>query len=530
MTGRGPDAPAADAPRVVTLLALICVTAACALYLWRLQDTPLAIGGDEAFFANHGLAMATTGADLNGRRLPLVIQLDPNVDPGLWYQAMLVYLEAIAFAVLPFGEWSARLPVALLAIINIALAWHVASRYTRLAFAGPVAAMVIALSPIYFFLSRQVVDYICPILFVLLWLKALIALDDHARRRDAFWCGFILAAGLFSYVSSWLMMPVYLLCTIAFCMTKPRRWSLSLAAAAGFSVPAGALVWWLAAHPDAWNSLVHRYAGQSIQRPGLNINGYYRLVDLVSAYWACWNPAQLFLLGSPNPIIGVRSGGVFVAPVAILFGAGLLAIARPGARRLILLAGLLSAPLGPVFYGTPGAIQRQLVLLPFVAIVAGCGAAILWSRSWQSRLLVSLTLVACPVVFAFAAYDVFAGREDYVTRFDPSNFRQLTPAIAELDRQLPAPQVVIAIGPYDRRAYWRFHATKTGNTGLRDRAVFWEPEAFRPDAVAENSLIVASASSSLAAQLDRGCGRVAVFRGEADVVVWRATPGCLVKP
>ena len=109
---------------------LVCTAVACILYLVRLNDTPLAIGGDEAFFANHGHALATTGRDLNGRMLPLVIQLDPDVDPGLWYQAMLVYLEAAVFVVLPFAEWSARLPVALLAIANIALLGMIAARYT----------------------------------------------------------------------------------------------------------------------------------------------------------------------------------------------------------------------------------------------------------------------------------------------------------------------------------------------------------------------------------------------------------------
>src|SRR6185503_4880234 len=215
---------------------LACVVVAGAFYLWRLNDTPIAIGGDEAFFANHGLAIARTGADLNGRSFPLLIQVDPDIDPGLWYQSMLAYLDALAFVVLPFAEWSARLPVALLAIANIALAWIVAARYSRVPQAGPIAAMVMAMSPIHFLLSRQVVDYICPISFVLLWLWALAALDDRAVPRRAVVCGLILGAGIFSYVSSWLMMPIYLLCTIGVCLTKPRGWTLALAAAGGFSV------------------------------------------------------------------------------------------------------------------------------------------------------------------------------------------------------------------------------------------------------------------------------------------------------
>jgi hypothetical protein len=239
----------------------------------------------------------------------------------------------------------------------------------------------------------------------------------------------------------------------------------------------------------------------------------------------------LFLVGSPNPTIGVRSAGVFVAPVAILFVAGLVAIARPSLRHLVLIAGLLSAPLGPVLYGTPDAIQRQLVLLPFVAIVSALGAAHLWAGGTARRVLLVMVIVSGPLVFAKAVSDVFAGRLDYVTRFDPSNFRELTPALAALDRQVPAPQVVLAIGPYDRRAYWRFYTTMGGHTLLQSKAVFWEPQSFRADDVAADSLVVASEPSELASVLDRGCQRVAVVRGEAAMAVWRAAgAGCLVKP
>jgi 4-amino-4-deoxy-L-arabinose transferase-like glycosyltransferase len=508
-----------------------CTALLCILYIVRLHDTPAAIGGDEAFFANHAYAIATTGRDLNGRVLPLVVQLDRETDPGLWYQAMLVYVDAAAFLVLPFTEWSARLPVALLAIVNIALIAVAARRYVEQRWAASLAAFVLAVSPIYFFLSRQALDYICPITFVIVWLHLLSRLHERPHARIAFACGLILGAGLFSYISSWLMMPIYLLCTWALCMTKPGAFKLCAAAATGFLIPAALLAAWLLGHQEAWSSLFNRYGGGSGQLPGLNINGYYRVVDFVAAYWSCWNPAQLFLTGSSNPTIGVRVAGVFAAPVAILFVAGLLSLrARP--LDMVLLAGLLTSPLGPVLYGTPGAIQRQLVLLPFVAIVAARGAErLLHSSSAFARSAAIVALAATPLVFAYAAYDAFAERDSYVTRFDPSNFRDLTPALAVLNREISAPQVVLAIGPYDRRAYWRFHTQKLRDPELRDKAIFWEPSGFQHAVVREHSLIVAVAPSPLADRLDRACPRVASLRGEGEVVVWRANvSGCAPLP
>jgi hypothetical protein len=142
-----------------------------------------------------------------------------------------------------------------------------------------------------------------------------------------------------------------------------------------------------------------------------------------------------------------------------------------------------------------------------------------------------MAAVACPAVFAIACYDVFATRDNYAIRFDPSNFRTVAPAVAELDRQRAAPQVVLAIGPYDRRAYWFFHTQKNHHRPLLLKTAFVEPDQVRIADLRPDSLIVASVPSGLATELDRACTRVAAFRAEAEVVVWRAGgPGCGTPP
>ena len=200
------DIDISSLPRLVWLCVSVSVAVACALYFWRLHDTPMAIGGDEAFTANHGLALATTGRDLNGRFLPLLIQVEPNMDPGLWWQSFLIYMEALVFLVLPFAEWSARLPVALLALSSIVLTGMAAARHARDTAAGLIAAMVLAMSPTFFVLSRQALDYMCPVAFVAAWLYLMARLDRAAEPRVAFACGVVLGIGLFSHVSAWLMM------------------------------------------------------------------------------------------------------------------------------------------------------------------------------------------------------------------------------------------------------------------------------------------------------------------------------------
>jgi hypothetical protein len=215
----------------------------------------------------------------------------------------------------------------------------------------------------------------------------------------------------------------------------------------------------------------------------------------------------------------------------VLLIAGVIALTVRNHLHIALLVGLVTAPIAPVLYGTPGAIQRQLVLIPFVAVVSALGAVALWNRGTSTARWTLMAMVAlCPALFAVAAVDAFANKDSYSVRFDPSNFRELTPAVAALNREIEAPQVVFAIGPYDRRAYWHFHTSKLGEESLRAKAMMVEAPSVRLDDIPANSLIVANAPSPLATVLDRGCTRVAAFRAEADVVIWRVRAGCRSEP
>src|SRR5687767_13265170 len=100
---------------------LIAVTTV--LYTWGLDRAPIYIGGDEAHFASHAHAIATTGRDLNGTPLPLFVRISdlliPNHSTHVWYQPALFYLLAIDLSVLPFNEVTVRLPTALIGVLDV---------------------------------------------------------------------------------------------------------------------------------------------------------------------------------------------------------------------------------------------------------------------------------------------------------------------------------------------------------------------------------------------------------------------------
>ena len=78
------------------------------LYATRLELSPIYLAPDEIIIALHAHAIASTGHDLNGRFLPLYIQINDRS----WYQPIIVYSTALFLKALPFSEAALRLPTA----------------------------------------------------------------------------------------------------------------------------------------------------------------------------------------------------------------------------------------------------------------------------------------------------------------------------------------------------------------------------------------------------------------------------------
>jgi hypothetical protein len=127
---------------------------------------------------------------------------------------LLFYLVAAAIAVLPFAEWVVRLPIALAGVASVALVFAVARRLFPHPWYAALAALLLALSPAHLLFSRQALDYILPLPFVLGWLWCMVA---YLETRHA-WLpplgGLILGVGLYSDIASWALMPFFLAVTL----------------------------------------------------------------------------------------------------------------------------------------------------------------------------------------------------------------------------------------------------------------------------------------------------------------------------
>ncbi len=442
------------------ILASCCLAAAAVLYLFNLGRAPIYLGGDEAHFGVQGYALATTGRDLSGRRLPLFVNLSDAAAHGdksvRWYQPELFYLTALVLKIAPLSEWSTRVPTALVGLLDLWLIFLVAERITGRGLLAVLALAMLALTPAHLIFSRQATDYLFPAAFALGWLWCLVISLDSNRAWPVFTAGLVLGLGFYSHITAWVLMPGLLLTTwITQHWTGRARASTIAAAASGFLLLLLPFAAWLLAHPDMLTETLARYG---LEQRAPNIP------RLLSTYLSFFNPVLLLRRGGLSMTTTTQRSGVFLLPMAVLIPVGLFETIRRGRSLPIgpaLVLGFFIAPAAAAVVGEPAMVQRALVLLPFGVLLATIGVARLWSSPRpfiRAALIVMLAMM--PLQFAYFY-------RDYLTHyqhrsafyFDPVDFRDVAGYLFAADAAHPLPQIYMSDQLDDAAARWRFQAT-----------------------------------------------------------------------
>src|SRR4026209_1203224 len=210
----------------LALIAAAIVLGGTLLYTRALGDAPPYLIHDEAQGALQAHAIATTGHDLSGRLLPLYFT-EPEFPPGR--DPAMIYVTALGLTVLPFTEAGARTPTAMVAVLDLVLLCSAARAIFQSNGAALLAPAMLALLPVHFIRGRLLLSPLYSIPFVLGWLWALAKFTEHptARRFVAACAG--LALGIYSYLAAVVMMPLYLVMTVAVA-ARQLRWRTVLLA------------------------------------------------------------------------------------------------------------------------------------------------------------------------------------------------------------------------------------------------------------------------------------------------------------
>jgi hypothetical protein len=464
------------------VLALV-LAASTALYVFGLDRAPVYLGGDEAHFAIGGHAIATTGRNVNGDRLPLFFNLDdPLGDPvpmpwgDTWYHPYLFYLIALGLKVLPFSEAAVRVPNALIGGLITPLLIFAAARKMRFGFSGALAAAVaVVLAPTHFILSREALDYTLVIPFAAGWAYFLADYLDTRRVRSALFGGIVLGVGCLSYIASWGALPMLLGVSWIAYWRAGRGWPRAVAAsAAGFAPIPLIVVAWLIAHPTVLHDTSERYRILETNRPPSDQMRMASPAAVPPLYASYFGWTFLFRVGGDNITTSTGLIGVFLKPMAVLVPVGLIALwlRRKDVVGWPLVAGLLLAPLPAAVSGHSGAIQRALLLIPFAALIAGAGAGALWNSGviWFRGAVIVLAAAVPLYMVPFIEDYLGPHRNRSAFYFDSINVAGVVDHLVRVDG---VPAVFLRRNLDAAPARWRFHLTKAGRLDLLPRTYYF---------------------------------------------------------
>jgi 4-amino-4-deoxy-L-arabinose transferase-like glycosyltransferase len=449
------------ATRTVTVLSIaLLVIAGALLYATRLGEVPAYVIHDEAQGALQAHAIATTGRDLSGRLLPLYFT-EPLFPPGR--DPVLIYVTALGLKILPFTEAGVRTPTALVAVINVVLTFVVARRLFDSAPMGLIAAVLLMLTPVHFIRGRLILSPLYTIPFILGWLWMLARFTTRPTSGRLTAAAVTLGFGTYTYLAAVLMMPLYLMGTLALGF---RRLGLTPTVKAGLAFAATLIpmLLWYVTHPERNAQIVAAYQLDGAARSPL--------ARWVSLYWSFFDPSLLFVSGDSSLINSTREAGLFPMAFAVLLPIGLVGLLR--ARQplpLAIAAGFVTAPLVSIISGAVE-MNRVMFAVPFAALAAAYGAhTLLIARPLVLRVAGALLLAAVPWQFVNFYTGYMGGyRLASAAWFSGGAREAVRAAMARAEDSADPVYVSRDIEWVDHT--WRFYATADQKRGMIDRASY----------------------------------------------------------
>ena len=438
----------------------LLVIAGGVLYATRLGEVPAYLIHDETQGALQAHAIATTGHDLSGRLLPLYFT-EPEFPPGR--DPILIYVTALGLQVLPFSEAGVRIPTALIATLNVVLTFLVARRWFQSTVMGLLTAMLLLFTPVHFIRGRLILSPLYTIPFILGWLWLLVRFESAPTTRRLVGAGVTLGAGVYSYLAAVVMMPLYLLATLAIGF---RRLGLAPALKAGlaFAVMLIPMLAWYVAHPERNTEIVSAYQLETTARSPL--------ARSVGLYWSFFDPSFLFVSGDASLINSTRNTGLFPAAFALLIPIGLFGLLQSAqAVALVVAAGLITAPLVSVISGAVE-MNRIMFAIPFGVLAASYGAhMMLRSHRAAARAAAIVLLLSVPWQFALLYSEYFGNYRVASAPWLDGGVREAVRATMAHADNTKGPVYISNEIEWIHRT-WRFYANSDRKPDMIDRAVY----------------------------------------------------------
>lgn len=444
----------------VLSIALLAVTG-WLIYATRLGEVPAYFIQDEMQWALQSQAIATTGRDMSGRFLPLYFP-EPGFPSGR--DPVLIYVTALGLKLLPFSDAGVRTPTALIAVLNIVLTFVVARRLFQSTVIGLAAAGLLLFTPIHFLRGRLVLSPLYSIPFILAWLWCLARFEEQRTPRNLVAAACLLGVGTYSYLGAVVMMPIYLMVTLA---VGYRRLGAAAAikAAAAFAATLIPMALWYVTHPERNAQIVSAYQ--------LDAAAESLLTRWLRLYWSFFDPSFLFVSGDASLINSTREAGFFPMAFAVLLPIGLYAVVR--SRQPLPLTIGLGFVIAPLVSMLSGSIEMNRVMfaIPFGVLLAAYGVnAMLRAPALAIRAAAIILLLTIPLQFVRLYSGYFGGYRLAAVPYLAGNSREALRALMAQAAVQSGPIYISEEIEWAQRI-WRFYAIADGRMDMLGRALYY---------------------------------------------------------
>lgn len=463
------------------------------IYFNGLSDAPVYLSIEEVGAARQAHLLATTGRDLAGRPYPMYLG-EPGYEAGrdpLW-----IYAQALLLRLAPYSEGLLRVPSALAGVLNVVLFFVLCRAVFVSNWTALMAASLFALTPANFLQARIATAQIGPVPFVVGWLILFHRYCVRGQRRDLFLTGLCLGAGIYTFLSGLIMLPVFLAVTagvLAARYPEHRDRSLlvreGLALAGGFALALAPWVIWHVLHPERFTQLAEYYSHNGYNEGASRTQLLSLLIERVDRWWNAFNLEPLFFSGDSNPRFSPGNLGHFLIVQGVLAAVGLWHFRRigPPAFRRAVAIGLVLSPLPAVLAGDPE-IKRWVVVMPFVLLTIAAGVDVLRHTGAPARVVLAALLVGAIAQFATFQRDYFGDYRARSSFFFGGNVK----GAVLLTLDIPQPECVFLDARLAMTPYWAFYTAANGRTDLarQPNVVDTEQAAFSVPALCQESAII----------------------------------------
>jgi 4-amino-4-deoxy-L-arabinose transferase-like glycosyltransferase len=406
MTG----ASSAPAPRRRVLLLAAAAALTAAVYGSGLEISPIYLTKDEASFGIQSHAIATTGRDAMGNRLPLFF-IEPGFNIGR--DPLYIYASAAVLGFRPLTGGALRVPTTIAAAISVGLIVLIAYELYGSVSLAAAAGVLLAVTPAFFIRSRAALSVSLPVLFQLVWLLFLLRYQQQARPSQIVVSTAALGVGLYSYLAMVFFAPIHFAITCGE-VIRQRRWRHLAIAVAVLTIALVPLAAWQVTHPERLGEIIGSYR---IYDPNLNplqgakdVLSWSSLAHRFDLYWSSLNPSRLFFSGESSLVDSTRAAGLFPVVYLVLLPLGIYEhFKRPvSMATFAVVATFFVAPLPSVMVGSD-TIGRYLVIAPLAALLATAGLRRMWQLGRVAARAAAVAAVVISVVLFAGFYRDYMG-------------------------------------------------------------------------------------------------------------------------